>query len=143
MGDYFICQSQSPWFEAWLAFLSFALSLCISMKSHYNYFPQFQYFQHLKRFTHCGLINVLIIDPATTSNNCSIIEKFERKFRILNNISGKFFFFCCFKQVFWHQGIFFCLKSNNRLLLAVSEFASWLFVLIRYWDNFYFFYCST
>ena len=38
---------------------------------------------------HRGLINLLIPDPAKTANNCSIIDKFECKFRILNNISGK------------------------------------------------------
>ena len=40
---------------------------------------------------HSGLINLLIIDLAKTANNCSIIDKFEQKFQILNNISGKFF----------------------------------------------------
>ena len=38
---------------------------------------------------HCGLINLPITDPAKTANNCSKIDKFEGKFRILYNISGK------------------------------------------------------
>ena len=49
---------------------------------------------------HCGPTNLLITDTAKTANNCSIIYKFEGKFRILNNISGKDFSFCRFKQVF-------------------------------------------
>ena len=58
----------------------------------------------------CGLMNLLIIDPAKNANNCSIIDKFENKFKILNDISGKGFFFCCFKQVSWHEGFFFAWK---------------------------------
>ena len=42
---------------------------------------------------HCGLINLLIIDPAKTANNCSITDKFEHKFQILINFSEIFFSF--------------------------------------------------
>ena len=82
---------------------------------------------------HCGLINLLIIDPAKTANNCSIIDKFEGKFRILKNISGKDFFLFLFQtSVLTRGNLFFRLKSNNPLLLVVSVFGSWLFDFIRY-----------
>ena len=40
---------------------------------------------------HRSLINLIIIDPAKAANNCSIIDKFEYKLQILNNILGKVF----------------------------------------------------
>ena len=55
-------------------------------------FPAIQIFPTPQKI-HCGLTNLLIIELTKTANNCSIIDEFEHKFRILNNISGKVFFF--------------------------------------------------
>ena len=88
---------------------------------------------------HCGLINLLIIDlAAKTVNNCSIIDKFEQKFQILNN-SGKFFSFVVSSKCSDTSEIFFCLKSYNCLFLVVSVFA-WPYQIL---GQFLFFYCST
>ena len=60
---------------------------------------------------HRGLINLLIPDPAKTANNCSIIDKFECKFRILNNISGKEFFLLLFQTKVLTRGNLFLLEK--------------------------------
>ena len=73
-------------------------------------FPTIPIFSTTEKI-HCGLTNLLIIDPAKTANNCSTTDKFEGKFRISNNISGKKFFLLLFQTSVLAQGNLFLLEK--------------------------------
>ena len=136
MGDFFNMSIRIPLIWDLVGLLEFCIVFVYIHEKPLPLFPAIPIFSTPEEI-HCGLIKLLIVDPAKTAYNCFIIDKFEHKFRILNNISGKVFFLLLFqtrvltKSVFQAE-IFFCLKNNNRLLLVVSVFASWLFDFIRY-----------
>ena len=136
MADFFNISIPIPVIWGLVGLLEFCIVFVYIHEKPLPLFPTIPIFSASEKI-HCGLTNLPIIDPAKTANNCSIVWAVKNlnlrvsfEFRI--TFRQNFCFFCCFKQVFWHKGICFCLKSNNRLLLVVSVFTSWLFDFIRY-----------